>query len=686
MTHELYDAVAAIAKHCWRGVHWEKGQDGPRPVREPLKKHHLERHIDGSGPGIGLAPIVPGEDTCRVAVLDFDSHQGDVSFDEMGVIAFNVAVKLCEHGLRPIRFRSSGGRGVHLITLWDEPQDAYSVRELLASTLTACGLKPGTKGVKHGQVEIFPKQDSVPSDGLGNMFVLPFTGKSELLDKTIVIGAWPKSSPVPKLARPVDTVQKTSIIDPAALPTRLADVRSALAAIPNEGDASLDYDAWRDVMFAVHHATDGSAEGLALAHEFSSRSSKYEPDFLQDRVWPYIRSERGGKVITEQTLYARARQHGWEENVLDEFEDLGTDEITEALNEGAELLERLRAPGDASVKATRFAIVPIGEFAKRKHPGWIVRRILPRVELALIIGESGSGKSFLAFDLGAAIAQGAPWRGFRTKRGRVLIIVAEGAGFFHQRAIAYAQRHEVSLDELQIGVISDSPNLMQKEEVKSVVEQIRKFGKVDVIIVDTLAQATPGMNENAGEDVGKVLANCKALHRATGAVVVLVHHVGKDESRGARGWSGLKAAADAEITIVRRAEARTAVVSKMKDAADGLELPFKLVEVEIGKDEESERITSCVVEHLEEGLERAGTRQPAGDVARHVWKTVHDLALLGGDETTVAAVIEQSIDGIVQDPEKRDRRRERATRALEALKTGGFVRVEGGRVLLPVDA
>lgn len=177
----LYEPLVAIAKHCWRGVHWEKGPDGPRPVREPLKKHHLERHLDGSGPGVGLAPIVPGERVTRIAVLDFDSHQGDVSWEDMLAVARNVSDELQERGMAPMAFRSSGGKGIHLILLWDEPQDAYSVRQFLVAVLAARDLKPGTKGVKHDQVEIFPKQDDVPADGLGNMFVLPFTGKSEFL-------------------------------------------------------------------------------------------------------------------------------------------------------------------------------------------------------------------------------------------------------------------------------------------------------------------------------------------------------------------------------------------------------------------------------------------------------------------------------------------------------------------------
>ena len=675
--------MAKIARHYWRGVHWVKGPRGPRPVREPLKKQHLERHLDG-GPGVGLAPIAPGENTCRVAVLDIDSHKGEIAWEAIIEKCRAIVATLRQRDLAPIPFRSSGGKGIHLIMLWDEPQDAYSVRELLREVLGIMGLKPGTKGVKHGEVEIFPKQDDVPSDGIGSMVILPLCGESlpldpesfKLLDYSYAEGMrdWPKSKPVPVLERPArQAVNPSSSIDPASLSTPLAEIRSALAAIPNEGSESQDYDSWRNVIFAVHHATDGSAEGLALALEWSARSPKHDAEFLETRVWPYVRSDRGGKVITAATLFARARQHGYEENILDEFEILPPEELTPQ--------PQIEGKTPPAGKPARFAVQPIGAFADRKSPGWIVRNIVPRTELMLLIGESGAGKSFIAFDLAAAIARGEPWRNYKTQQGRVVYVVAEGAGFFHQRAIAYAKRHNLSLNELQIGVISDAPNLMLKDDVKSVVMQVNAFGKVDVIIIDTFAQATAGANENAGEDMGTALANCKALARATGALVVLVHHVGKDESKGARGWSGLKAAADAEITVTRRDNLRAAAVSKMKDGADGAVLPFKLVDVDLGKDEEGEPITSCIVEHLEAREEGRQARQPQGVNARIVWEAAHNLAALSG-EVMVSELLAVTVKDMTYDPEKRDRRRELALRALDVLKDQGFLRVSDNRVLL----
>ena len=73
------------------------------------------------------------------------------------------------------------------------------------------------------------------------------------------------------------------------------------------------------------------------------------------------------------------------------------------------------------------------------------------------------------------------------------------------------------------------------------------------------------------------IKHCQGIHRATGAMVLLVHHVGKDVSKGARGWSGLKGAADCEIEVGRtRTGERFAKVSKQKDGDDSAVWGFEL--------------------------------------------------------------------------------------------------------------
>ena len=61
-----------------------------------------------------------------------------------------------------------------------------------------------------------------------------------------------------------------------------------------------------------------------------------------------------------------------------------------------------------------------------------------------------------------------------------------------------------------------------------------------MLVIDTLARAMAGSDENSASDVSLVVAKCEAITMAAGAAILLVHHSGKDTSKGARGSTALK--------------------------------------------------------------------------------------------------------------------------------------------------
>ncbi len=137
-----------------------------------------------------------------------------------------------------------------------------------------------------------------------------------------------------------------------------------------------------------------------------------------------------------------------------------------------------------------------------------------------------------------------------------------------------------------------------------------------VIYVDTLASATTGVNENTFE-IGVPIEACRQLARARGAAVVLVDHTGKDEKKGARGWSGKVAAADASYLIDGNREALIATMAVDKPLKDGRcpePLGFKGQEIELGEDEDGDPITSLVFRHAPgvqvEARRRTGKADP----------------------------------------------------------------------------
>lgn len=124
---------------------------------------------------------------------------------------------------------------------------------------------------------------------------------------------WASSPPVPRYERP-PRPQRTGQRPTGAW-------TSALDALLNglDGTEGLSYDDWRNVVFAIHHETGGSDEGLDMAQEWSARSPKHDEAFLEARVWPYIKA--GGGVTGGTIMSLAARLHGWTEPLSgDDFE------------------------------------------------------------------------------------------------------------------------------------------------------------------------------------------------------------------------------------------------------------------------------------------------------------------------------------------------------------------------------
>lgn len=239
----------------------------------------------------------------------------------------------------------------------------------------------------------------------------------------------------------------------------------------------------------------------------------------------------------------------------------------------------------------------------RDPPEWLVKKLVPKTTVGMIFGASGSGKSFFALDMAMAIARGIDWRDRKVAQTSVMYVCAEDAHGFMQRVHAYEHQHGLTPGAHPFYFLDAAPNLMQKQDAIDLARSIKACG-AELVFIDTLAQTSPGADENSGKDMGLYLAFCKEIHKATGAMVTLVHHSGKDNSKGARGWSGMFGAMDFVVEVIRVDSYRSAKLVKIKGGAEGAEFPFELHQVVLGEDKDGEDITSCVLLH------NAGTVRP----------------------------------------------------------------------------
>ena len=308
MVDALLETLRPLVARVRTDVSAIKGPNGAMWTSEPLSVGVLRQHVNG-GQARGAGLIKPGESTTRVAVLDFDSHKGESTWDEMTAAAERVAGELIMRGLFTNPWRSGGGNGIHLILLWDEPQDAYSVRQELLDALADCGFRNGTAGVARGEVEIFPKQDSVAEGKFGNQFFLPLGGKSEPL--VPILGYDPGGREMAVglqwlISPPVAVRQKPERAAPAVLDVQRELIDRALWAIPNTID---DRDEWFRLMCAYKEG-GGDKE---VARAWTAQHPSHD-DSKFDGPWDSI--EVGKPEGTPVgLLLSKAEAHGFTEHI-----------------------------------------------------------------------------------------------------------------------------------------------------------------------------------------------------------------------------------------------------------------------------------------------------------------------------------------------------------------------------------
>jgi hypothetical protein len=248
---------------------------------------------------------------------------------------------------------------------------------------------------------------------------------------------------------------------------------------------------------------------------------------------------------------------------------------------------------EAITALSRFTFRTPSELASLPKMPWRVKNILPATGIAAIFGQSGSGKSFLALDLLAHLSLGRDFYAKKTRACPVVYVCLEGVGGIANRIAAWEKHHQQPLPDT-FRVVTDQLSLFN-QDAKPFALVIKNQGlDAGVIVIDTLNQSAPTADENTSADMGCIIQNAMTLQRLTGSLVILVHHTGKDTSKGPRGHSSLLAALDVAIEVKRTPAGREWALSKAKDADDTGKYSFKLESVPLGIDEDGEPVSSCV--------------------------------------------------------------------------------------------
>jgi putative DNA primase/helicase len=382
------------------------------------------------------------------------------------------------------------------------------------------------------------------------------------------------------------------------------------------------------------------------------------------------------EIAREVRATVAAMPEGWPSN--SDVCDFSQREGVKALGE---LLGHPRAP------TNRFQLLGSSDLREMPPMAWRIRGVLPAEGLAAFFGQSRAGKSFLVLDAACAIAEGRDWFGHRVTSAPVVYVALEGQAGYRVRVRAWEKANGRPLPS-NLKLVFEPFNLVGETDVEDLASAILELGPTSVVILDTLSRASPGLDENGGLDMGRMIEAASKLQKLIGGLVVLVHHTGKDQSRGLRGHSSLMAALDAAVEVIRDGQSRKWVSDKVKEGRDGVAQPFLLETVEVGVDEDGEPETSCVVRHDSGAKALNVVKLPQGGNQSKAYQALAPLFLgsqifgKGGAPSDrpcieLFAAVEAAATALTCDP---GRRKERAREAISSLVEKGFLGLGEGWV------
>lgn len=251
-----------------------------------------------------------------------------------------------------------------------------------------------------------------------------------------------------------------------------------------------------------------------------------------------------------------------------------------------ELMAQFKREGP---KTSRFHFEDEDEQENAPPPSWLVPDLIPADSTVLLVGETGTMKSFVALDIGLSVAYGVPTFGAApSQTGKVFYGALEGrSALKSMRRKAWRLARSITASNKNF-MVGRAP-ILEMGQGEEFVEQVKVAASgepVRLIILDTYAKIMAGRDEN---DALTAALCCQFLHRLLDefpgcSVVLIAHKSNKAGSSLIRGSSALQSDIDTTISVSRPIEKGPAIevaIVQHKDAEER-EQPWTFEAIKLG--------------------------------------------------------------------------------------------------------
>ena len=223
----------------------------------------------------------------------------------------------------------------------------------------------------------------------------------------------------------------------------------------------------------------------------------------------------------------------------------------------------------------------ISELTEKDDTKWMIKNRIAKNQLTMFVGGKGTGKTFTGLALASIMATGNQCLG-ECQPSRVLYLMLEGHDTLRLRYEAIKNEYNNGEPIDNLFAFWEVFDICDKDAVKHLIYQCKE-AEIEYVFIDTYSRAINN-GDTSDERLARSVRTSLDMFCISGLGVMLIHHTGKDVSKGAMGSSVLENDASWILRLTKHAtnqKTRLIKLDKTKDHCEGEVIPVYLKEVAI---------------------------------------------------------------------------------------------------------